>query len=86
MALTLSTVAVTKATPLVVPDVRTAVTTPAAFVVPAGSPDMVPIVPRVVVKVTVEPTVGVFWLENTSTRMVAVLVPLFLIPAPPNIP
>ncbi|GIS84420.1 MAG: hypothetical protein CM1200mP16_07200 [Nitrospina sp.] len=47
MALTLSTVAVTKATPLVVPDVRTAVTTPAAFVVPTGSPDIVPIVPRV---------------------------------------
>ncbi len=56
VALTLSTVAVTNAIPVTVPEVRVVVAVPDASVVNDAAPN----VPNVVVSVTVAPTVGIF--------------------------
>ena len=63
------------------PDVRVGVAVREVAVVNEGAQR----VPKVVVKNTVAPTVGIFLL-NTSTRIVALLASSFLIPAPPHKP
>ena len=82
VAVTLSTVAVINAVPVIVPEVNVVVAAPEAPVVNVANVK----VPNVVVNVTVAPVTGTLSTVNTSTFIVAWLVPLFSIPAPPNSP
>ena len=66
-ALTLSTVAVIYAVPVVIPEVSVVVAEPAAPVVKLTAPK----VPWVVVKVITAPTTGIESTVYTSTRIVA---------------
>ncbi len=67
VAVTLSTVAVTNAIPVVVPEVSVVVAAPDAPVVRVAAVK----VPKVVVNVTVAPVTGTLSTVNTSTFIVA---------------